>query len=1062
MITAKSHFAGLTAALFLLAAAGSTVAAENLIINGDFKDGLNSWSFSKKAPAAVVAHVVKDGRLVLDIQPGTALGATDILLIQRHVLQDGQRYQLSYTVETDQPGTTRHLFQLSSSPHSVLGLAENVDVQSGRTRVKASFVALQENATPNNLTLNLSKLQGHVEISDIRLELAQEYPATALSFEWLVFLDVAADTALPAATPASLPGRAGADVTPQRAALQDGAIDLAALAGGAVSEKQVAVLINDFVCDGPGVIALGFAADWWMDITLNGQPIYSTLKDGNRSAKLVPDDHPVALNVDSGRNVLAVKVLAGSQGWRFVCGVPQPPIKYVANDEWRPVSMPDPVIKAGTALDLSEQVAAPAGTLGRMAIRDDGELVLADDPATPLRLLGFNGIPSGVLNVDDDEQFRARAHEFAQAARRQGYRLFRFHSVFDRTLCEGSDGPMQINPRQLDRWDYLVHALKQEGIYCHMVVFSFTLYDAPQNRGKNFEDRDMHKLMMYLGGAWQRGHFQYGAETVLNHYNPYTKLHWRDDPAIAFVEYYNEHELGFERIGAVLENYPDAKAALERRWREWLVARYEGKDLPAALAAELGGAPLAAAPLPIMGHRGRGTAMANEFSLLRMALSKECAAWCEGVVRGTGYSGLTTQYNLSKKIGDSAVRWEASQVIEMNTYYQHPAGGWGAPGCTVGQASSLADAANYWRNTTSSRIAGRPFIVSEYNHCYWNPYQYEGGMVFGAYSALQGFNALEVHSGPVAFAGARSYVGAFSCYSSPIVRASQFLTACLFQRGDVSKARQRVELVVPEEVLVADGVADGAVSAEQSRLALITGFTIAFPWARPAPKTFPGAPPAMQILPAGIATVDAHDWFVNVVESKDGTFALSEAIATLKQRGALPATNASDHDAGIYQSDTGEVTMYSQDRRLTVVTPRSEAVSLDIGGALPVVLGAMTVLKSSVPACIAACAMRGDELAASDRVVLVYSTSVVNSNTTLGPGRQKMINSGRSPVLLQAGDFALLLRHQRADRLALYALGFDGQRLQNLPVTARDGVATVAVNTATIESPTTFFELVVE
>ncbi|NLE53967.1 MAG: hypothetical protein GX617_03435, partial [Lentisphaerae bacterium] len=79
MITAKSHFAGLTAALFLLAAAGSASAAENLIINGDFKDGLNSWSFSKKAPAAVVAHVVKDGRLVLDIQPGTALGATDIL-----------------------------------------------------------------------------------------------------------------------------------------------------------------------------------------------------------------------------------------------------------------------------------------------------------------------------------------------------------------------------------------------------------------------------------------------------------------------------------------------------------------------------------------------------------------------------------------------------------------------------------------------------------------------------------------------------------------------------------------------------------------------------------------------------------------------------------------------------------------------------------------------------------------------------------------------------------------------------------------------------------------------
>lgn len=1062
MTTMKSHIAGLTAALFLLAGAGRAVAAENLIVNGDFRDGLKGWNLGKKAPAAAVRHEVRDGRLVLDIPPGTVLDSADILLIQRHALLNDKCYQLSYTVETDQPGTTRHIYQLSAAPHSALGLAENVDVQPGRTRVKTSFVVSQENDQPNNLTLNFSKLKGHVEISDIRLELAREYSIAALASEWLVFLDVAPETALSAETPASLPGRKGAAVAPRRLALQDGVVDLAALAAGAVNEKQAAVLINEFTCESPGALALGFAADWWMEIVLNGQPVYSTLDKGNRSGGFTPDDHPVTLNVDSGRNVLAVKVLAGSKGWRFVCGVPRPPIKYVANEGWLPVSMPDPVVKAGTALDLSAQVAAPAGTLGRMTIRDDGELVFADDPATPLRILGFNGMPSGVLSVEDDELFRARAHDFARAARRQGYRLFRFHGIFDRSLCEGSDGPMQINPRQLDRWDYIVHALKQEGIYCHMVIFSFSLYDAPQNRGKNFEDRDMHKLMMYLGGAWQRRHFQYGAESVLNHYNPYTKLHWRDDPAIAFVEYYNEQELGFERIGPVLENYPDAKAALERRWREWLVARYDGKELPPALASELADAPLAAAPLPNFGYRGRGTFMANEFSLLRMALSKECADWCEGVVRGTGYSGLLTQYNVSKKIGDSAVRWESSQVVEMNTYYQHPAGGWGAPGCTVNQASSLADAANYWRNTASSRIAGRPFIVSEYNHCYWNPYQYEGGMVFAAYAALQGFHALEIHSGPVAIIPVRSYVGSFSCHSSPVVRASQFLSACLYQRGDVSKARQRVELVVPEEVLVANDVANGAVSAEQSRLALITGFTIAFPWARPAPKTFPGETPVMQILPAGVAAVDAHDWFINVVESKDGNFSLTEAIATLKKRGALPANNVSDHEAGIYQSDSGEITMYTQERRMTVVTPRSEAVSMDVGGTEPVVLGAMTVLKSSVPACIAACAMRGDELAASERIVLIYSTSVVNNKTILGPDRRLMINGGSSPVLLQAGDFAVQLRHQRAERLALYALDFDGQRRQKLPVSAQDGVATVAVNTATLESPTTFFELVVE
>jgi hypothetical protein len=853
MFMSRKHLATCTAALSLLAVLISAHAAENIIVDGEFKEGLKHWLLAKKARAATVTHSIKDGKLILDIPAGLGMEAADILLIQRHALQDGEYYQLSYTLTTDRPGSARHIFQLSEPPYTNCGLVEEFVVQPGTKQVKAAFEVNQESLKPNNLTLNLSRLEGHVEISNLRLVKAQEYPATILNSQWLAFLDVEPDVGLPVLVPTSLPGRQGEAVAPQRVSLQENNIDLAALAGGALRELRAAVLVNDFVCESAGVISLGVSADWWMELTLNGEPVYSTLKDGNRSRNFSVDDHPVALQVDSGRNVLAVRVLSGSRGWRFVCGVPRPSLKYMPNEEWRPISMPDPVIKAGSALDLSAQVSAPAGELGRMIIRDDGELVFAKDPARPLRLLGFNGIASRVLDLkNSDETFRARAHGFAQAARRQGYRLFRFHSVFDRTLCEGSDGPMQINPKQLDRWDYLVHALKQEGIYCHMVVFSFCLYDAPQNRAKNFDDRDMHKLMMYLGGAWQRQHFQYGAETVLNHYNPYTKMYWRDDPAIAFVEYYNEQELGLERIGPVLENYPEAKAALERRWREWLQARYGGKELPAALAAELKGASLADAPLPIMGYRGRGTAMAAEFMQLRIELSKESSLWCEGIIRGTGYEGLTTQYNISKKIGDIAVAWETSQVVEMNSYYQHPAGGWGAPGCTVNQSSSMTDAAGYWRGLNASRIAGRPFIVSEYNHCYWNPYQYEGGMVFAAYSALQGHHALQVHTTPVAFAGARSFVGSFTCHSSPIVRASQFLSACLYQRGDVRQAQQRVELVVPEESLADGSIAGGAVSVDQSRLGLMLGFSTAFPWARPAPGTFPGSPPVMQLLPAGV------------------------------------------------------------------------------------------------------------------------------------------------------------------------------------------------------------------
>ncbi len=265
----------------------------------------------------------------------------------------------------------------------------------------------------------------------------------------------------------------------------------------------------------------------------------------------------------------------------------------------------------------------------------------------------------------DDEVFRSKVTLFAQAARRQGYSLFRVHGSLDRSLCEGATEDMLIQSDKLDRWDFLLSELKREGIYCHLVIFSFGLYERSSVYRTTFEERDMHKLHLYLGGGWEREHFRYGAETVLNHVNPYTGLAWKDDPAIAFVEFYNEQELGLDRMGKTLAAFPDTKAFLQREWRKWLCARY-GDKVPSALGAELKGIALDAAPLPPL--YDRKSELANEFALFRMHISTECAKWCEDVVRGTGYNGLITQYNASKKLAESAARWQVSEVVDMHSY----------------------------------------------------------------------------------------------------------------------------------------------------------------------------------------------------------------------------------------------------------------------------------------------------------------------------------------------------------------------------------------------------------
>jgi hypothetical protein len=836
-------------------------------------------------------------------------------------------------------------------------------------------------------------------------------------------------------------------------------MDLAALNGGAFRTRACAMLYNEFESDAPGTMRLGLAADWWMEVFLNGRQVYSTLEGGNRSKGFTHNDHIVELAVNRGRNVLAVKVLSGSAGWRFVCGTPDPPIVYTAGEEWKAVDMAATQIRAGSALDLSGQVEVPAGRQGRLTIGADGSLVFADAPDKAVRMLGFNGFPSSIWNTEDDEEFRQQVRTFAQAARRQGYCLFRVHGSLDRSLCQGATETMSIQPKYLDRWDFLLAELKREGIYCHLVIFSFGLYEPSALNSRTFEERDMRKLQFYLGGEWERARFRYGAGTLLNHVNPYTGLAWKDDPAIAFLEFYNEQELGLERMGKTLTDFPDARAFLERKWREWLVARH-GDGVPAGLREQLKDTPLSAAPLPSL--HDRKSELANEFAQFRIAIAVDCAKWCEQVVRDLGYQGLVTQYNGSKKIGDSAVRWQVSQVTDMHAYYQHPAGGWGAAGNTVGQESSLADAAGYWRATNATRLSGRPFIVSEFNHCFWNPYQHEGGLVFGAYSALQGFHALEIHSGPVTLGEPRPKVGCFSCGPSPVVRANEFLSACLYQRRDVAQAAHTVELVVPEEILNSGCTALGAVSTEQSRLALMTGFSLAFPWAERPQGTTAGPKPDLRILPSGVATVDAQDWVVNVIESADGNFSLADAVKQMRERGILPADNQSDPDAAVFQSDTGQIILRCRENLLEVVTPRTEAVSLEADRAEA--LGAMSVWNSSVAACVGLCSVTADPVAQSSRMVLVYSTEMVNTDMVVDYDRRKILHTGTSPVLMRCGKLSVTLRHPAADRLAVYALGFDGTRRERIStVAAESGTLRIDLDTALLaDGPTPFFELVVE
>ncbi len=1050
---------------FLLAAALFTVLISNVFAGDALKSFTrkDGWKFGvSKKVKALGGDIKEDAGIVKIKHPDGDIKKYELQLSRQINLEIGRKYRLQFSASASRSGIVEIVYGTAKPPYRTYYRGwVKVSPDKHKYEILLDIKKNEQGKFEPERSRLLRLYFGANRKMDTDLDKLSIKPLDPLqiSRSWKLFLHVKSPQSY-AAVPLFLPGRNREKVVARQVELNNCTIDLASIAGRKSSEGDKAVLYNEFNLEEAGNMRLGFAADWWMEIYVNGHKVYSTMTTGNRVNSFVPSDHVIKFPVKKGRNIIAVKVISGSKGWKFVCGDPvrrsvkpeQSTIKINSGAVWKAVDTSSLLVKPGSALDLSNLIDAPAGRYGRLIVNRNGDLAFADRPLQAVRLRGFNGVPRAVWQYSSDKDFSRRAKIFAGAARRQGYRILRTN-MLDCLLSSHVTGDKTINEKYLRRWDLLFAELKKQGIYIHFVIASYGLYYSPFAFGnETFKKRNEHKLRMVLGEKSERDHWKFGAEYLLNHVNPYTGLKWKDDPVIAVVEFYNEQENGVRKVREIITADSEIRLIVERKWRGWLKHRYSGK-LDPKIVKELNGVDLAKAPVPDM--RGDRPELANQFSLFIGELAKENADWFTMQVRRAGYTGLVTQYNFSKKLIFSAVRWEVAQVVEMNGYFCHPYNN------QVDQASSIARRADYWRGINSTRLSGRPFLVTEFNHAFWNKYQHECGLVVGAYSALQGFASIMIHSGPVELRVNPKGVRNFTCSSSPVVRASEFLAGCLFQRGDVRKALKNVEMQIPLEYLRSAKHSDQPVNSTQSELALITGFSLAFAG---LPKP-PGPPaeipkPTLIVPPAGGGSIGGDEWASFIIESESGVYPIGKMVSEMKKSGMLPAANISDPDKGIFQSDTGEITMHAKEQLLTVVTPRTEAVSLTAGKSVS--LKCLEVKKSNVDATIAVCSVDNKTLESSGRMVLIYSTEVANSGTELSHDRKKMLQSGKLPILMKTGRIELTIKHS-GGKIALYALNLDGSRAEKLPLEIKEGKLIVKLNTAALKNgPTSFFELAEE
>lgn len=798
-------------------------------------------------------------------------------------------------------------------------------------------------------------------------------------------------------------------------------------------------------------------ADWWNPGSISNALVVERRKAGavdvgvflTKLSLHVEREKPVqSITFKSVGNV--IWIVAGATLSSRDLDIAQEHVIYHPNAGWQKVDLSDIRVKAGSALDLTAiNPDGPAGQYGRTVLGSDGTLEFVQMPGKRQRFLGYGGLYWTKIEEFADP---AKAEVYAVAVRRQGYNIVR-PLVLEHYLMLGAKNDLEISPERLDQLDRLVAELKNHGVYLYLTLAGYRLGFAASPWLPND-----YRSRMYIGEPVIRANWQTFVEKVLNHVNPYTKLAWKDDPAIACVEFYNEEEWGMCNLDVSLT--PATRQLYLDKWRMWLLKKYQTREAVAAALQQ----PELAAPqgleskleLP-KGVDAPGAA-ARELGLFFLDLSREQMDFCQKTVRNAGYTGLISQYNCSKRLFDSLVRWETSPVVSMNVYFEHPTAH-NNPGSRVGQNSSIAKIANYWRSGNATRLAGQPLIITEYNHSFWNPYLYENGVLFGAYSAFQNFSALIVHEDAVQLRQDHPLTD-FGIAQSPVGRANQFIIACLFQRGDVAPAKGLVELAVDNAFLSANG--SRAVNADQSKISLMTGFQLAFPQAPQVSGLKSRRKADLVINPEPGSVIWGVLNAATAIEDSPDAGKIMETVAgELKARKLLPPNNLSDPAQGVFQSDTGEITLRAKEKTMTVITPKSEVAAVVVDR--PVSLQYLAIKRSSVNAAVAVCTMDGKRVNESARLVLVYATEGVNNDMELSVDRITLYRAGNKEILLRIGQLEANLNNVNAAKMSLYALAINGERRQKLELINHDGKLEINIDTGKLkDGPTVFFELVKE
>lgn len=433
-------------------------------------------------------------------------------------------------------------------------------------------------------------------------------------------------------------------------------------------------------------------------------------------------------------------------------------------DTWFPVVFDVDPLSPESRIDISRLVDAPAGKHG--FLQRDGDRLRFERSSQPVKFWGIGSDPGRMT----PEQMRQAARWY----RKHGVNLVRQHTVLGATGLFVAEG--RLDAERLDRYDRWFAALKEQGIYTVWSVIyphhqpllqardgynaeRFAELESLQeggSRGGALEVNDYINLDRELQDIALR-YFT----TLLAHRNPHTGLAYKDDPALAVIEFQNESNLFFHTLNGLREGKPPLFAARMRRaFFEFVERKYGTKEAVAEAWGgrwdrdddwEHGELGLMAAfqwgsdgPLYEFKNQHR---RAGDYLEFLADMQRHYFARRQQELREAGFRGVTV--TTAWKAGGPAASMAnlycdtAADMIDRHNYF---GGGDGGHRITEGKVVNATHLAQPGRGLLSLglfQMADRPFSVSEWSMLPPSPYKLEAAPLYAFYGmGLQGWDAV--------------------------------------------------------------------------------------------------------------------------------------------------------------------------------------------------------------------------------------------------------------------------------------------------------------------------------